>query len=341
MILVLNCGSQSVKYKVFDGNLKLVQEKNISLVNQRAYQKTLVNELSKIKNLFPKIAVIGHRVVHGGKKFRQATEITPSVLKELAKCNKLAPLHNPFNLLGIKISSEIFPKIKQVAVFDTGFYRNLPEYVSLYPLPEEVRKRYGFQRFGFHGISHEYAAKIAAEKMGCPLKSLKIITCHLGGGASITAIKNGQAVDTSMGFTPLEGLVMMARAGDLDPGVVLELTKKLSPQKTDEILNYKSGLKGICGSSDMRELLARVERNDKKAILALKVFVYHIQKYIGAYYAILGGCDTLVFTGAIGAGSKKIRQMVCFGLKNLIIKTKILVIEPNEELAIAKEILKI
>lgn len=333
MILILNCGSQSIKYKVFNGNLKLVKEKNISLIHQRAFHQTLVEELSKIKNLYPKIAIIGHRVVHGGKKFRQPTKITPPVLKELAKYNKLAPLHNPFNLLGVKTSLEVFPQTKQVAVFDTGFYRNLPEHASLYPLPEGIRKKYGFERFGFHGISHEYAAKIAARK--------RVITCHLGGGSSITAVKNGQAIDTSMGFTPLEGLTMMSRCGDLDPGVVLELAKTISPQKTDEILNYESGLKGICGSSDMKELLARVRRNDKKAILALKIFVYRIQKYIGAYFAVLGGCDALVFTGAIGFGSAKIRQMICRGLGNLITKTKILAIESNEELAIAKEILKI
>ncbi|MFH1575321.1 MAG: acetate/propionate family kinase, partial [Candidatus Nealsonbacteria bacterium] len=294
--------------------------------------KNLVKALNELSNLNGLIKVVGHRVVHGGQKFRNPTQVTPSILKELHKYDKLAPLHNPFNLLGIEVALKVFPKIKQIAVFDTGFYKDLPEEALIYTLPESVRKKYGFQRFGFHGISHKYAAALSCGK--------KVISCHLGGGCSISAVKNGQAIDTSMGFTPLEGLIMMSRCGDIDPGIVLELAKTLSPQKADKILNHESGLKGICGSSDMKEILKKADEGDKKANLALKIFVYRIQKYIGAYFAILGGCDTLVFTGAIGAGSLRIRQMICRGLTilNKPNKVKILTVKPNEELAIAQEI---
>jgi len=334
MILVLNCGSQSIKYKAFSDGLRLVKEKKIVVKSRLSYQKILTQELKGLKNFGGEIRIIGHRVVHGGERFRKPISITPPVLRELARYNKLAPLHNPFNLLGIKISSKVFPETKQVAVFDTGFYQDLPEYAFLYPLPEKIREKYGFRRFGFHGISHQYAAKMAAGK--------KVIVCHLGGGGSITAVKNDKAVDTSMGFTPLEGVTMMTRPGDLDPGVVLELTKIFSPKKADEILNYESGLKGICGLSDMKEILKKAAQGDRKANLALKIFVYRIQKYIGAYFAVLGGCDTLVFTGAIGAGSPKIRNMICRNLNILRKpqKVKILVVEPNEELAIAQELTK-
>ncbi|MEK7503857.1 MAG: acetate/propionate family kinase [Patescibacteria group bacterium] len=332
MILVLNCGSQSIKYKLFNSDFRVLKEKSVATKSQRDYDKKLVKTFNELKSFNGLIKVVGHRVVHGGQKFRDPIEVTPLILKELRQCNKLAPLHNPFNILGIGVASKIFPGTKQVAVFDTGFYKDLPEYARTYPLPETIRKKYGFQRFGFHGISHKYAAKLAGGE--------KVISCHLGGGSSITAIKNGQAIDTSMGFTPLEGLTMMSRCGDLDPGIVLELARTLSPEKTAEILNHESGLKGICGLSDMKEILKKVDEGNKKAILALKVFVYRIQKYIGAYYAILGGCDTLVFTGSIGAGSKKIRQMICHDLAilNKPNKVKIKAIKPNEELAIAQEL---
>ena len=340
MILVLNCGSQSLKYKIFDNDLKLLKVKELAIRNQQAYQKTLTQELRKLKHYDKQINYIGHRVVHGGKKFREPVRITSKILKELQKYNKLAPLHNPFNILGIIVASKIFPKAKQIAVFDTGFYKDLPEKAYYYPLPEKIRKKYGFQRFGFHGISHQYVAELAAKKIGQPFKKIKIISCHLGGGSSVSAIKNGKAIDTSMGFTPLEGLVMLTRSGDIDPGVVLELSKLFSVQKADEILNYQSGLKGICGLSDMKEILEEAKQGNKRAKLALKIFTYRIQKYIGAYFTVLGGCDVLVFTGAIGFGSKKIRNMVCNSLN--ILKspkpTKILAVKTDEELAIAQKI---
>lgn len=336
-ILVLNSGSQSLKYKIFDNNLKLIKEKKIEIKNPKDYQKVVKKELEKLGKYKKEILKVCHRVVHGGEKFRKPIKITKRVLKELEKYNKLAPLHNPFNILGIKIAMKIFSKTPQFAVFDTGFYDQLPEKAYIYALPEKLRKKYGFRRFGFHGISHEYAAKKGAKRINQPFKKLKIISCHLGGGASITAIKGGRAIDTSMGFTPMEGLLMMTRIGDIDPGILLQLGQTLSLKRTGQILNYQSGIKGICGISNMKQVLKKVKKGDRKAKLALKLFVYRIQKYIGAYFAVLDGCDLIVFTGAIGSGSKKIRTMI---LKNLTIlkKSKKIFIETNEELMIAKKI---
>lgn len=336
MILILNCGSQSIKYKVFSDNLKLLENVKVSIPDQALFKESLAKALGDIKKYEKEIKIVGHRVVHGGEKFRQPAAITPKVLQELAAYNKFAPLHNPFNLLGIITASEVFPRARQVAVFDTGFYKDLPEIAFTYPLPEKIRKEYGFRKFGFHGISHQYAAQMAAQKINRSLKSLKLITCHLGGGSSITAIKNGRAIDTSMGFTPLEGLMMMTRSGDLDPGVVLSLSEIFSTHKADEILNKESGVKSISGYSEMLEVLAACKKGDKNAKLALDVFVYRIRKYIGGYWAILGGCDALVFTGAIGFGSELIRKMISRDFK-----TKVVAVEPNEELAIAQQILKI
>jgi len=307
MILVLNCGSQSIKYKLFNSEFKVLKEKLVSTKSQRDYHEKLAKTFHELKSFNGLIKVVGHRC----PRWQTADHLGQGRRR----------LHNRHRIAQ-----------GSVAVFDTGFYKDLPEEALIYPLPEAIRKKYGFQRFGFHGISHKYASGVAGTK--------KVISCHLGGGSSITAVQNGRAIDTSMGFTPLEGLTMMSRCGDLDPGIVLELAKKLSPEKADEILNHESGLKGICGLSDMKEVLKKVDEGDKKAILALKVFVYRIQKYIGAYYAILGGCDTLVFTGGIGAGSLKIRQMICRGLAilNKPNKVKILTVKANEELAIAQEL---
>jgi len=351
MIFILNCGSQSIKWKLFTDDLlnseritrseatglKLKKEGKQKVFDSKKYQQILTKELKKLENYKKKIKVIGHRVVHGGNKFKKPTRINKRVLKELEKFNKFAPLHNPFNILGIKTAQKFFSKIPQIAVFDTEFYTDLPQKAYVYPLPENLRKKYGFRHFGFHGISHEYVAKTAAKKIKRPFEKLKIITCHLGGGASITAIKNGRAIDTSMGFTPMEGVVMMTRSGDIDPGIVLELSKIFSPSKTEEILNFESGLKGISGSGNMLEILKRAKRGNQKAKLALRIFTYRIQKCIGAYFAILRGCDLLVFTGAIGSGSRKIRNMICKDL-NILKNTKILSVETNEELAIAHKI---
>lgn len=368
MILILNCGSQSIKWKLFSNNLKLRKEGRQKVFNSKNYQKILVKELNQLNKYQKKINAVGHRVVHGGKEFRKPTKITKKVLKKLEKFNKFAPLHNPFNILGIKVGQKLFPGVSQIAVFDTEFYANLPKKAYIYPLPANIRKKYRFRRFGFHGISHEYVAKTAAKKIKKPFENLKIITCHLGGGSSITAVKNGKSVDTSMGFTPMEGLVMMTRTGDIDPGIVIGLAQKFSLKRINKLLNFESGLKGISGSSEMLEVLKKIKKGNKKAKLALEIFVYRIQKYIGAYFAILDGCDLLVFTGTIGFGSAKIRNMIC---KNLNIlrparqsaarspassltgevgrgasrrlaggNTKVLAIETDEELAIAQKIMK-
>lgn len=338
MILVLNCGSQSIKWKLFGDNLKLKKEGSFKVLNNKDYQKILTGELTKLKEYQGEIKILGHRVVHGNKEFIRPTKITAENLKKLEEFNKLAPLHNPFNILGIKVAQKIFPKAKQIAVFDTEFYANLPVRAVIYPLPEKLREKYGFRRFGFHGISHEHAAKEGAKTIGKQFKKLKIIACHLGGGASITAIKNGRAVDTSMGFSPMEGVVMMTRSGSIDPEIILELARNLPVEKVSNILNYESGLKGICGEEDMLTILKKIKKRDKMAKLALEVFTYQIKKYISAYYGVLGGCDLLVFTGAIGWGSSKIRNQICKALP-IIKNTKVIPIKPDEELAIAKKII--
>jgi len=336
MILVLNCGSQSIKWKVFDEKMKVVQEGKRAILAQEDFQKCLEQEFGGIDRT--KVNLIGHRVVHGGNKFASPIKITEENLAELEKLNYLAPLHNPFNILGMKVCQKIFQQATQVAVFDTAFFKDLPETAFIYALPEAIAKEFGFRRYGFHGISQEYVTKKAAELVKKPLNKLKVITCHLGGGASISAINKGKVIDTSMGFTPLEGLVMMTRSGNVDAGIVLELVREFSLDRAKEILNKESGVKGICGEGEMLKVLEMVKAGDLKAKLALDVFAYSVKKYIGAYFAILGGCDVLVFTGAIGFGSEKIRKLICKDL-DILKKTKVLAIKTDEELAIATKIL--
>jgi len=335
MILVLNCGSQSIKWKLFDEKLKVVGGNKIKVLNSSEYQAKLEGEMGKIAN--QDVSLIGHRVVHGGETFKQPTEITEQNLAELEKLNYLASLHNPFNVLGIKVCRSIFKGKSNVAVFDTQFFADLPNYAYTYALPEAIVKEFGFRKYGFHGTSHEYVAQKAAEVVKKPLNKLKIITCHLGGGSSITAINNGKAIDTSMGFTPMDGLVMMTRVGNIDGGIVLDLVKNFSLDKTNHILNYESGINGICGEPDMLKVLELVDNGNEKAKLAFDVFVYAVKKYIGSYYAVLGGCDVLVFTGSIGSGLKQTREAVCKDLE-ILKKTKVLAIETDEELAIAEKI---
>ena len=337
MILILNCGSQSIKWKLFDNALKVKKEDSFKVSNQKDYRKILISELSKLKEHRKEIDIVGHRVVHGGGEFVKPARINEEKLKALEKLNKLAPLHNPFNLLGIKVARQIVPKAKQIAVFDTEFYSNLTPSVYTYPLPEKIRDEYGFRRYGFHGISHEYVAKEAAKIIRKPFKKLRIITCHLGGGSSITCVKNGRAVDTSMGFSPMEGLTMMTRSGSIDPKIILTLAKSLSIEKTERLLNYDSGLKGICGEKEMLGVLKKASRGDRRAKLALEIFTYQIKKFIGSYFAVLGGCDLLVFTGTIGFGSSKIRNMICRNL-SILKNTRVLSIKTNEEVAIVQKI---
>jgi len=316
MILVLNCGSQSIKWKVFDKNLNLISEGKKDCFKKSYYEQNLKKELKKIKTLYPEIKWIGHRVVH--------------------PIDELAPLHNPFERLGVKIAEKEFPQAKQKIIYDTDFFKNLPDVSQIYPLPKNLVKKYSIRRYGFHGISHQYLVEKAAEILKKPLKKLNLITLHLGGGCSMTAIKNGQPIDTSMGFTPLEGLAMMTRSGDLDPGILIFLTKKIGVDKLEEILNHQSGLKAICGESDFRKIL---KRKDKKAELAKRIFIYRIKKYLSAYFGILKGkVDAVVFSGQIGAGYQQTRKMI---LKDLpfLQKTKILVIKTDEEYQIAKTLL--
>jgi len=334
MILVLNCGSQSVKWEIFKRNLESVLSGKREYFEKEKAKKILEEELKKIKNYHSEINFVAHRVVHGGKYF-QPTIINSQVIREIEKFSEVAPLHNPFEILGIKVSQKIFQKAKQIAVFDTEFFKNLPEVSKIYPLPKKIKEKYFLRRFGFHGLSHKYLTYKASEILKKPLKKINLITLHLGGGASITAIKNGQPIETSMGFTPLAGLLMTTRSGDIDPGLVLFLVKKIGLEKTEKILNFESGLKAISGYADFRKILVSQKEKSK---LALEIFVWQIKKYLGAYYEILNGkVDGIVFSGAIGAGLPKTRKLI---LKNLTFlkKTKILAIKTNEAYQIAKEI---
>jgi len=379
-ILVINSGSATLKFKVFEfGNLKesisgIVEriglegsfiESRIKDQESRDYcrvknheeaLKIVLERISDFRFPISDFLIVGHRVVHGGEEFTKPTVVTPGILQKLKKYSKLAPLHNPANLAGIAACQKLLPKIKNIAVFDTAFYSALPDYAYTYALPYEFYLKHGIRRYGFHGISHQFVAEEAAKKLGKPFKNLKLITCHLGSGCSITAINGGKAVDTSMGFTPLEGLMMSTRAGDLDPSIPLYLIRELGmkPQEVDRILNFKSGLLGISGFADMREVLTAAGykvagfklnkklkiKNKKLSQLALKIFVYRVQKYIGAYAGILGGADAVVFTGGIGERNPTIRSLILKGLK-ILGKVKVLAIPTNEELMIAREVKRI
>lgn len=329
MILVLNCGSQSIKWKVFDKQLKVVDEGKAFVFDSKNYDEFLQKELKKVSH--NNFVSIGHRVVHGGELFTAPLKINEENLIELEKTESLAPLHNPYNIAGIKACLKLFPTAENIAFFDTEFFKDLPDYASTYALPIHIAKEFGFKRYGFHGTSHEFVSKGLEGK---------VITCHLGGGCSVAAIENGKAIDVSMGFTPMEGLVMMTRAGDIDSGIVLDLAESFGPEKTREILNKESGVKGICGQDDMLKVLAKVESGDSKAKLAFDVFVYSVKKYIGAYYAVLGGCDVLVFTGSIGSGDPMTREAICNDL-DILKGVKILAVETDEELAIAQKIINL
>lgn len=374
LILVINCGSSSVKYELFDiksgkavfltkGIVERIDEKNSYCIIDKK-NKSFVKKFSCrnhyeaiefIKNaLIDKkigtgtldnisdIKGIGHRVVHGGEDFKEATLITDRVIKILKKYNELAPLHNPPSLLGIKAARKYFPGIKNVAVFDTSFFQTMPARSFIYALPYECYSDYGIRRFGFHGTSHRFVANEAARILKKPINKLKLITCHLGNGCSITATKNGKAVDTSMGFTPLEGLVMGTRSGDIDPAIVMYLMEKkgLSSKAINDILNKKSGLLGVSGvSNDMRDIKAAIKKGNKRAEAALDIYIYRIVKYIGAYTASMNGLDALVFTAGIGEHNPDIIKRIKKEISNILkcFKTKVLVIPTNEELMIARD----
>ena len=344
VILVLNAGSTSLKYKLFDfQNLDCLLNGSINDIGHGEKIKNHHEALRKIFLQFNNlnfIAAVGYRFVHGGREFTKPTKLDEGVLKKIETYNKLAPLHNPYSLAVARLTMLFLPNILHLAIFDTSFFSNLPLVSKIYPLPLYFYEQ-GVQRFGFHGISHEYVAKEAALLLKKDIAKINLITCHLGGGCSIAAIQRGKAIETSMGFTPLEGLVMQTRSGDLDPGIIFYLhdSLKLSIEEINNILNHHSGILGLSGRKNYLSLLKGLRRRDKRAKLAFEIFINRIKKYIGAYLAILGKMDAIVFTGAIGAGDAITRQRVIKNLK-ILNKSKILAIETNEELAIARIVKK-
>ena len=351
-ILVLNCGSSSIKYKLFDMTTKEVLAQGgiekIGLVGsflkltlpngeKKILEKdipehtagiefilnTLVSpEYGAIKSL-DEINAVGHRMVHGGERFSESVLLNKEVLDAFIACNDLAPLHNPANLKGVNAVSAILPNVPQVGVFDTAFHQTMPDYAYMYAIPYELYEKYGVRRYGFHGTSHRYVSQRVCEFLGVDPKGKKIITCHIGNGGSISAIKDGKCIDTSMGLTPLEGLVMGTRSGDIDAGAVSLIMEKegLNATGISNLLNKKSGVLGVSGvSSDMRELEAAVAAGNPKAILAEKMYFYRIKKYIGAYAAALGGVDIILFTGGVGENQANCRSEVCEGLEFMGVK---------------------
>ena len=339
-ILVLNCGSSSIKYKLFDMSKKeVIASGGIEMIGlEGSFLKFLAPDGEKriierdipehtvgvelilqtltdskygaIKSL-EEINAVGHRMVHGGEKFTESALLTPEVLEAFEACNDLAPLHNPANLKGVAAVKAILPNIPQVGVFDTAFHQTMPDYAYLYALPYEYYEKYQIRRYGFHGTSHRFVSQHVCEMLGIKPEGTKIITCHIGNGASIAAIKDGKVIDTSMGLTPLEGLIMGTRSGDVDGGVVTYLQNKLGidAYRMSAILNKRSGMLGLTGiSSDMRSIEEAYNKGDKKAITATNAYIYRIKKYIGAYTAALGGVDVIVFTGGVGENQASIRS---------------------------------
>jgi acetate kinase len=393
-ILVLNSGSSSVKYQFINADDRSVLAKGtidrigmsdsvvtherydgdkvkISaevLDHQTAIEYVLAVLLSKNHGVIQdksEIDAVGHRVVHGGESFSKSVLIDEKVMDEIRENIELAPLHNPHNLRGIQAVLKHLPGIPQVAVFDTAFHQGMPPYAFLYGIPYLLYRRYKIRRYGFHGTSHYYVSKRAAEILGKPIEELKIITAHLGNGCSIAAVDKGVSVDTSMGFTPLEGLLMGTRSGDLDPSIILHIVGRegLSLAEANTLLNKHSGLLGISGlTSDMREIISERKNGNKQADLAFQVFTYRIKKYIGSYIAAMGGLDAVVFTGGIGENSPDVRAASCTGLefigiqideaknnsqdKEKIIssdssKIKVMALPTNEELVIALDTMRI
>ncbi|MFC1618020.1 acetate/propionate family kinase [Patescibacteria group bacterium] len=343
-ILVINSGSTSLKYSVLTEGLEVLSEEKIEEIgtavpDHKAAFSIMLDELGAAK-----IKAIGHRIVHGGGKFNEAVVVSPEILAKLKQYNTLAPLHNPAGLAGIEASMESFgPEKPNIAVFDTAFYKDLPEEAYRYAISREIADKYNIRRYGFHGISHQSVMEMAAEKLGKESSELNLLTIHLGGGSSITAIKQGQAIDTSMGFTPLEGLVMMTRCGDIDPAIPEYLMRKakMTSEEVYSLLNKKSGIIVLADiDTGMRDVLSAAETGNKKAEQALKIYVYRLRKYIGAYLAVLGKIDALVFTGAIGSGSEQIRDMVTKDL-NMIAGAQVFAFKSGEAKLIAREALNL
>jgi len=389
-ILVINCGSSSLKYQLINSDTEVVLAKGIceriGIDQSRiTYQpeggskevkespmpthsqaiklvlEALTNTNTGVIKSLEEVSAVGHRVVHGGENFTASTLLTEEAIKAIEECNDLAPLHNPANLIGIRACQELMPDIPMVAVFDTAFHQTMPERAYLYGIPYKYYEKYKVRRYGFHGTSHSFVSKRAAEILGKPYDSLKIIVCHLGNGASVCAVKNGESVDTSMGFTPLEGLVMGTRSGDIDPAIMEFIAKKenLDLPEIMDILNKKSGVYGISElSSDFRDLEDASKAGDISAQRAEAVFAYRVIKYVGAYAAVMNGVDAVVFTAGLGENDARVRASVCANLgylgiyldqdannirgKEAIVSTAdskvaAIVIPTNEELAIARE----
>lgn len=392
-VLVINCGSSSLKYQLINSDTEAVLAKGlcerIGIDGRLVYQlaghdkeiteapmpthkegiqmvlDALVNPKTGAVKSLSEIDAVGHRVVHGGEKFAQSVVLNEEVLAKVEECNELAPLHNPANLIGIRVCQELMPGVPMVGVFDTAFHQTMPQKAYLYGLPYEYYEKYKVRRYGFHGTSHSFVSKRAAEVMGRPYDEVKTIVCHLGNGSSVSAVLNGKCVDTSMGLTPLEGLVMGTRSGDIDPAIMEFIAKKenLDIDGVMNVLNKKSGVFGISGglSSDFRDLTDAMNAGDKKATIAMDVFSYRVAKYIGSYAAAMNGVDDIVFTAGIGENDDYVREEVCKYLGYLGVdfdsevnkglrgkeaeltkegsKVKVFVIPTNEELAIARETL--
>lgn len=393
-VLVINAGSSSLKYQLISMTEEIVLAKGNcdrigipgSLIKHTTFDdravtkeiemkdhkdaiaaliKVLTHEEWGVIKTLDEIKAVGHRVVHGGEKFFKSVIINEEVMKTIEECVELAPLHNPPNITGIRACQHNMPNVPQVAVFDTAFHQTMPQKAYIYALPYEYYQKYKLRKYGFHGTSHKYVTERAANLIGKPVEELKIVTCHLGNGSSITAVDGGKAVDTSMGFTPLDGLAMGTRCGTIDPAVVTFLMNKegIDTEKMDAIMNKQSGMLAISGvSSDFRDLDAAVESGNERAALALEVFAYQVKKFIGSYACAMGGLDAIVFTAGIGENNSVMRKMICKDLEFLGVsivdsknnirgteidvstddsKVRVLVIPTNEELAIAKETKKL
>lgn len=390
-ILVLNCGSSSVKYKLInvddkktlaeggvekigipgsflkfrlpDGSKKVIDE---VIPDHRKAIMDILNILTDPTygciSSFKEIDAVGHRVVHGGEKFNKSVLINDEVIEKIKECYDVAPLHNPVNMAGIDAITELMPGVPQVAVFDTAFHQTMPAEAYMYALPYELYTKYSVRRFGFHGTSHRYVARRVCDFLGVPYENQRIITCHIGNGGSITAVKDGKSIDTSMGLTPVEGLMMGTRVGDVDPGALTFIMDKehLDTKQLSNLINKKSGVLGISGiSSDMRDIDAAIAEGNERAKLALDMYIYRIIKYIGAYTAVLNGVDIIVFTGGVGENQQPLRKAVCEHLSYLGVKiddavnassrgeekvisaadskVKVVVIPTDEELMIARD----
>ena len=390
-ILVLNCGSSSIKYQLFDIETKEVIAKGgiekiglegsfIKFTLPNGEKETITTAIPEhttgvrliidlltsdkygVVKSIEEIDAVGHRMVHGGEKFSASTLLTPEVLETFEACNDLAPLHNPANLKGVNAVKEVAPDMPQVGVFDTAFHQTMPDYAYMYAVPYELYEKYGVRRYGFHGTSHRYITKRALEMLNIPAEGSKIITCHIGNGGSCAAVKDGKSIDTSMGLTPLAGLMMGTRSGDIDPGAIPFIMDKMSldTHGLSDLLNKKSGVAGISGvSSDMREVKAAADAGNKRAELANTMYFYRIKKYIGEYAAAMGGVDVIIFAGGVGENQADCREKVLEGLEFMGVeldkevnartrgeeailstptsKVKVLLIPTDEELMIASD----